>query len=142
MVELAEEINHAAPGYVAERCRLLLNDLKKPVKGSSVLLIGVAYKPNISDQRESPAIPLAKELIDWGANIQYFDTYVPVWAPNGTEAKCWTSVESLERAISEVDVAILLQEHSTVSRETLENSSTPVLDTRGVLSASASVYRL
>lgn len=142
MVELAEEINHAAPGYVAERCRLLLNRLQKSVNGSRILLIGVAYKPNISDQRESPAIPLARQLIGWGAEIQYFDTYVPEWTPNGAEGKVWYSQENLESVIRDFDVVVLLQEHSTVNLSLLETTSTPVLDTKGVLMEGDFVCRL
>ena len=69
MVELAEEINTAAPLYVANRLRDLLNDRGRSVKGSRVLLLGVTYKANISDCRESPADPLAKRLLAWGADL-------------------------------------------------------------------------
>ncbi|MCZ4541782.1 nucleotide sugar dehydrogenase [Dietzia maris] len=142
MVELAEEINHAAPGYVAARSRLLLNEHKKPVNCSRILLIGVSYKPNISDQRESPAIPLAKELIEWGAEVAYFDSYIPEWSPLGRNEKVWTGEPSLSSALEAADLAILLQAHDSVDLAILETSATPILDTKGVLNKVGNVVRL
>jgi len=66
MVELAEEINTAAPLYVANRLWKALNERKIAVNGAKVLLVGVTYKPNISDRRQSPADPLARQLLSWG----------------------------------------------------------------------------
>ena len=86
MVELAEEINHAAPDYVASRVWSLLNDQGRAVNGSNVLLLGVTYKPNIADCRESPADPLAARLASWGANVSYHDPFVPHWSPRGSDA--------------------------------------------------------
>lgn len=133
MVELAEEINHAAPDYVADRVRSILNLVHKPVNGSRIRLIGVSYKPNISDERESPAIPLARRLESWGASIEYFDPYVPRWSVGGSRETPLESVEVLTRDGGGADVAVLLQTHDLVDLDTLQQLEIPLLDTRGVL---------
>ena len=73
MVELAEEINTAAPMYVTDRAWQMLNERQVPVNGAQVLLLGVTYKPDVADLRESPARPLAQRLAAWGANITFHD---------------------------------------------------------------------
>lgn len=138
MVELAEEINHAAPDYVAERCRSALNDMGMPVKGSVILLVGVSYKPNITDQRESPAIPLAKRLYQWGAQVKYHDPLIPHWSPLGGDHEGFESVP----LPTEADIAIFLQNHELVDHDAVVGQGHPVLDTRGVLEQGDSVIRL
>jgi nucleotide sugar dehydrogenase len=142
MVELAEEINHAAPDYVAHRCWEMLNSEGKAANGAKVLLIGVAYKPNISDQRESPALPLAKKLVSWGVEISYFDSLVPTWAPFGLEGESYRTVEDIADASSSADLIVLLQNHRDVDLGLLAQSAVPVLDTRGVIDGGVSVERL
>src|SRR5690606_40601400 len=78
-VELAQEINTAMPAYVARRAQDILNEDGKAVRGSTVLLLGVTYKPDISDQRGSPAVPLAGALMSMGATVTYHDPYVARW---------------------------------------------------------------
>ena len=82
-VELAQSINLQMPAYVVERVADLLNDEGKALRGSTILLLGVTYKPNIADQRESPATPLAQLLLDKGANLVFHDPHVQEWTPNG-----------------------------------------------------------
>lgn len=143
LVELAEEINHAAPLYVAERAQALLNQDSKSIKGSQVLILGVTYKANIADRRESPADPLARQLLTWGADLRYHDPYVPVWqvrtADGSEEFKC---SQDLERAIAEADVVVLLQQHEEYDLTTLAQSAKRFLDTRGVMPESANLERL
>jgi UDP-N-acetyl-D-glucosamine dehydrogenase len=143
MVELAEEINHAAPLYVANRLWKALNERKIAVNGAKVLLVGVTYKPNISDRRQSPADPLAKRLTAWGAEISYHDPFVPQWKVQ-TElgTKTLASAGDVYSAATEADVVVLLQPHSTYDLDRLEESSSLLLDTRGVLDASETVHRL
>lgn len=138
MVELAEEINTAAPQYVAERTRAMLNDAKKAVNGSKVLLLGVTYKPNISDCRESPADPLAARLLGWEADLQYHDPYVQTWHPHGVAATFETQADPYDAA-AQADVVILLQQHHVYDLDKIAASGTPVLDTRGVMNESANV---
>ncbi|MFJ6112189.1 nucleotide sugar dehydrogenase [Dietzia maris] len=142
MVELAEEINHAAPRYVAQRVSLLLNDIEKSTRGSVVLLVGVTYKPNISDQRESPAIPLARDLADLGSVVKYFDPFIPRWSPYAGSDTVIESEGDLYSAARQADVVVLLQQHSDIDLERLAENSPLVLDTKGVMPKTPKVYAL
>ncbi|MCL3862913.1 nucleotide sugar dehydrogenase [Actinotalea sp. K2] len=141
MVELAEEINAAAPLYVADRLWQALNDNRKSVNGSKVLLLGVTYKPDISDCRESPAVPLAQRLASWGAEISYHDPFVPQWSPRAGAASL-SSVEDPYRAACEADAAILLQAHRHYDLERLAAEGSLLLDTRAALPWGGGVNRL
>lgn len=133
MVELAEEINHAAPEYVAERTQKNLNRQGKAVNGAKILLLGVTYKPNIADRRESPADPLAARLAEWGAEISYADPYVPTWAPESLGGRELVAVEDVAKVAAEADIVILLQSHKEFDVRRLAQVSTTFLDTRGNL---------
>lgn len=128
-VELAEEVNNSMPAYVATRLQDLLNDAGMPVKGSSVLLLGVTYKANIADKRESPATPLAKILLRKGAELTYHDPRVATWMIDGTPYKC---VEDLDAAVRGADVVVYLQDHNEYSPDALAQSASLFFDTRGV----------
>jgi len=143
MVELAEEINTAAPLYVANRLWQALNEHKIAVNGAKVLLVGVTYKPNISDQRQTPADPLAKRLASWGAKISYHDPFVPQWKVQ-TEAgeSSLTSAADVYVAAAEADAVVLLQPHSAYDLARLAQASALLLDTRGLVKHSTTVRRL
>jgi UDP-N-acetyl-D-glucosamine dehydrogenase len=141
MVDLAGEINTAAPLYVADRVREALNEQGKPVKGSRILLLGVTYKPNVSDRRESPADPLAKRLLAWGADLSYHDPFVATWSPHGADADL-TSTEDPYEAAAEADVTVLLQQHRDYDRDRLASVASTLLDTRGVIPGGRKVLRL
>jgi UDP-N-acetyl-D-glucosamine dehydrogenase len=143
MVELAEEINTAAPLYVANRLWQALNGQKIAMNGAKVLLVGVTYKSNISDLRMSPADPLAKRLASWGAEISYHDPFVPQWQVQ-TESgfSRLTRVTDLYAAATEADAVVLLQPHSVYDLDRLAQSSALMLDTRGILESSVKVCRL
>jgi UDP-N-acetyl-D-glucosamine dehydrogenase len=143
MVELSEEINSAAPHYVANRLWKALNERKIAVNGAKVLLVGVTYKPNISDRRQSPADPLARRLSSWGADLSYHDPYVPRWSFSAEGgAAALTSVDDVYQACAVADIVVLLQPHSQYDLGRLARESHLTLDTRGVLDESASVVRL
>lgn len=146
MVELAEEINTAAPLYVASRLWEALNAQRVAMNGAKVLLLGVAYKANISDTRESPAYPLAERLASWGAEISYHDPFVSTWSYGrkpGAASATLTSVSDLDEAVARADAVVLLQTHSSYDVERLGNSSKLFFDTRGVSgTANESTYRL
>jgi nucleotide sugar dehydrogenase len=128
-VELAQEINTTMPAYVARRAQNILNHDGKPAKGSTVLLLGVTYKPNIADQRESPATPLARELSMLGAQVTYHDPYVPRWPVNGHEIP---RVPDLESAVTAADLVILVQPHREYDLDALAGAARLLFDTRGV----------
>jgi UDP-N-acetyl-D-glucosamine dehydrogenase len=134
-VELAQEINATMPSYVAHRAQNILNAAGKPVRGSSVLLLGVTYKPNIADQRESPAVPLARQLLGLGAVVSYHDPRVTDWTPGSAEVR---PIASLDEAVPAADLVILLQNHREYDADALATRSQLFFDTRGVTSVEES----
>jgi UDP-N-acetyl-D-glucosamine dehydrogenase len=131
-VELAQEINSRMPGYVVDRAAELLNRHAKPLNGANVLLLGVTYKADIADQRESPARPIARRLLARGAVLSYHDPHVPDWAIDGRDVR---RVTDLDTDIVTSDVVILLQDHSEYDLPQLAASAKLFLDTRGKLDA-------
>jgi UDP-N-acetyl-D-glucosamine dehydrogenase len=135
-VELAQEINSGMPRYVAQRIQSLLNDRALPVNGSSVLLLGVTYKPDIADQRESPAIPLAQNLISLGARVSYADPHVRDWLVEGA-----TRVDDPVLAAADHDITVLLQQHRAFDVPAVAAAARCFFDLRGV-AAGPNVERL
>jgi UDP-N-acetyl-D-glucosamine dehydrogenase len=127
-VELAEEINSTMPAYVAHRAQNLLNKSGLAVNGASVLMLGVTYKPNIADQRESPATPLGRAMLALGADLSYHDPYVPIWSVGGTEIE---RVADLDKAVETADLVILVQNHAAYDVARLSALAPRFFDTRG-----------
>ena len=143
MVELAEEINTAAPLYVAHRLQEALNDAKLAVNGARILLVGVTYKPDVSDLRQSPSTPLADRLTLWGADVAYHDPRVPVWSRHpGDPSTRLESVPDLYAAAADADAVVLLQPHTEYDLARLAEVSRLLLDTRGVVADAPAVLRL
>ncbi|MCZ9298680.1 MULTISPECIES: nucleotide sugar dehydrogenase [Corynebacterium] len=134
-VELAQEINNSMPSYVVQRIAELLNGQKKAVNGSKVLVLGVTYKPNIADQRESPAIPVARELLRRGAQVQYHDPRVAQWNLGAGESL--TCESNLEAAIRNADAVLLLQKHREYDINAIENDAKVLLDAQGIATKSS-----
>ncbi len=137
-VELAQEINSGMPAYVVHRAQDILNTLGKPLNGSTVLLLGVTYKPNIADQRESPAVPLAKQLAAKGAKVQYHDPHVRHWGALGDAA---VRVEDPAQGAAEADLVVLVQNHRDYDIEALSAAAQAFFDTRGIAEGER-VYKL
>jgi nucleotide sugar dehydrogenase len=129
-VELAQEINNRMPGYVVRRIQDLLNEDAKSLSVAKILLLGVTYKADIGDQRQSPAAPLARALSTQGAQVFYHDPYVPKWRPGDHPL---TSVPDLRAALAAADVVVLLQRHAAYDTEDISRHATRILDTRGAL---------
>jgi UDP-N-acetyl-D-glucosamine dehydrogenase len=129
-VELAQEINGRMPGYVTERAAELLNRHAQPVNGARVLLLGVTYKKDVADQRESPARPIARKLRARGAQVAYHDPYVPVWPVDGEAV---SRAADLASAVAAADLVILLQAHRDYDLAWLARDARLLLDTRGVV---------
>ncbi|MPZ94505.1 MAG: nucleotide sugar dehydrogenase [Propionibacteriales bacterium] len=138
-VELAQEINATMPAYVAHRAQNLLNEDGKAANGSTVLLLGVTYKPNIADQRESPAVPLARHLAALGATVAYHDPRVQSWDIAGVDA---TRVDDLEAGVAEADLVILVQNHREYDADALAGLAKRFFDTRGVTATDGASHRL
>ena len=126
-VELAQEINSSMPAYVASRTAALLNDQERSVRGSTVLLLGVTYKPDIADQRESPAVDVARRLLQLGATVQYHDPHVARWDVEGAVP----ADDDVLVAVETADVSVLLQDHSAYDIDAIEDRARCLLDTRG-----------
>jgi UDP-N-acetyl-D-mannosaminuronate dehydrogenase len=127
-VELAQEINASMPSYVARRAQDLLNDNRQAINGATVLMLGVTYKPNIGDDRESPAKPLAKRLKEMGALVSFHDPHIAHWNVEGVER-----VEGdLLQAVADADLVILVQNHRGYDVPLLAGHARLFLDTRGV----------
>lgn len=135
-VELAEEVNNSMPAYVVERVQDMLNEAQKSINGSSVLLLGVTYKPNIADQRESPATPIAQLFLSKGAGISFHDPKVDTWRVAG---KTLQTEPDLHAAIQSADVVVLLQNHSEYDADALSQKASLFFDTRGVTTTSAAI---
>jgi UDP-N-acetyl-D-glucosamine dehydrogenase len=137
--ELAQQVNDRMPAYVAERAARLLHRNGRCANGASVVLLGVTYKPDIADRRESPADPLARRLRAAGARVTYVDPLIDDWSADGVPVP---RSHDLEEALVTADLVILLQPHRSFDLSLVATRSTMVLDTRGVLPPSATVERL
>jgi nucleotide sugar dehydrogenase len=129
-VELAQEINSRMPAYVVERAAELLNQNGKPLNGVRVLLLGVTYKRDISDQRETPALRIAQKLASRGAILSYHDPYVREWRIDEQNVP---RTESLASALAEADLTILLQAHACYDVAWIARTAQLLIDTRGVI---------
>ncbi len=128
-VELAQEINSRMPGYIVTRAAELLNRHQRPLNGSRVLLLGVTYKKDSADLRESPAIPVARRLRAAGAQLSFADPHAASWVVDGEPIPS-ARMESTE--IMTADLVIVLQRHSSYDMDEIERSSRLLLDTTGV----------
>jgi nucleotide sugar dehydrogenase len=129
-VELAQEINDRMPRYVVERVQQLLNREGRALKGAKILVLGVTYKADIADQRESPARPVARRLLRLGAELSYHDPYVRSWQVDGADVP--RAGDDLIAALAAADMTIVLAAHSAYNTETLRRHARLIFDTRGL----------
>jgi UDP-N-acetyl-D-glucosamine dehydrogenase len=134
-IELAGEINTNMPRYVVQRTLEALNYHKKSLNGSKVLLIGLAYKPNVDDDRESPTYKLMELYEEMGADVSYFDPYVPTipFTREHSEYAGRKSVEWNEETISEFDAVIISTNHDNINYRELAKWSDCIVDTRNAM---------
>lgn len=126
-VELAQEINNSMPSYVITRCSELMNANEKVLNKSRILIMGVAYKKDISDTRESPAKDVISGLLDKNANVSYLDPFVENLNINGKEI---TKIET-DSNLSDFDLIIIHTPHSEFKNINFENISSLIFDTTG-----------
>lgn len=129
-IELASEINTGMPRYVVQRIQDAMNDRGSAVQGAKFLVLGAAFKPGVSDTRESPAIDVIGLLRDKGAEVSYYDPYVPAFEEDG-----WglTSVGDPLVAAQEVDCVVIVTDHEGVDYEAISNAAQLVFDSRNAL---------
>src|SRR5882724_11356855 len=128
-IELADSINSGMPGYVVERIAAALNDRSQPVRGSTILIYGVAYKRDVRDVRESPALAIIHELKKRGASVAYMDPHVPELAEDGIVLKGLASAESF----ASFDAVVIVTDHAFLERERLLREANLIVDTRDAL---------
>ena len=136
-IELAGEVNTSMPDYVVHRVSEALNERGKSVKGSRILVIGIAYKPNVDDDRESPSYRLLEKLKQLGAEMKYYDPCVPVirltrehpqWAGERSVDWNWETIHSF-------DVVVIATAHDAVNYQELADWSQCIVDTRNVMTS-------
>jgi UDP-N-acetyl-D-glucosamine dehydrogenase len=140
-IELAGEINTSMPDYVIHQAMVSLNKHGKALQGSRVIIIGLAYKRNVDDDRESPSYALWKRLLEHGAEVDYYDPYCPSIRPSrahaelaGIESRSWESI-----AGSNYDLALISTAHDCVDHDALPGMVRLVMDTRGVCAPAENV---
>jgi UDP-N-acetyl-D-glucosamine dehydrogenase len=135
-IELAGEINTSMPMHVINRTAEALNANRKSVNGSRVLIIGLAYKPNVDDERESPSYTLMEILKARGAEVAYYDPYVPVIRPTREHAH-WTGTRSVNwnrETVQGFDAVIIATNHQSVDYREVADWSPCIVDTRNAMS--------
>lgn len=131
-IELAHEVNSRMPEYVVARIQSVLNDVAKPVRGSRIALLGVSYNANVSDDRETPARPIASQLAAMGAELSYHDPLTSRFMVDGAPMR---RVDDLREAVAPADLAVFLQAHDAIDLDVVVDAARLVLDTRGKMVA-------
>lgn len=140
-IELAGEINAAMPKYVINKAVQALNGAGKSLKGSKVLALGISYKRDVDDMRESPSVHVMELLRDWGADVHYSDPNVPVFPKMREHQFDLSSVDLTPEVLKSYDMVIMLTDHSSFNYEMIEKNSAIVLDTRGKFEEKPNVFK-
>ena len=134
-IELAGEVNESMPEYVIRRLGEVLNARRKPLNGSRILLLGLAYKANVDDMRESPTFRLMDLLDARGADIAYFDPHIPVITPTREHAR-WTGLKSVpwsRKSVAAFDAVIIATHHARFDLARLAKWADCIIDTRNAM---------
>ncbi len=133
-IELASEINTGMPRFAVGKVQDALNNVEKSLKGSRILVLGAAYKPDIDDLRESPALDVMRLLEQKGARVDYHDPYIPVIHEDGGERR---SVTDMMAAVRAADCVVIITNHKVYDYAAILAASRLVVDTRNALGAAA-----
>ena len=133
-IDLASEINSEMPSFVVGKIRQALNNVRKAVRGSRVFLLGMAYKKDIDDVRESPALDVLRLLLADGAEVEYHDPYVSTVRENGSS---WSSVPLSAERLSGADAVVILTDHSAFDYVEIVRHSRILIDTRNATAKSS-----
>tara|TARA_Y100000817_G_scaffold43717_1_gene30225 strand:+ start:711 stop:2024 length:1314 start_codon:yes stop_codon:yes gene_type:complete len=141
-IELAGQINSAMPEHVVELIRYSLNDLAITIKNSNILLIGMAYKKDIDDVRESPSLDIMALLEEQGAMVDYYDPYISEIKWNSEIKKGYLNLSEIN--LDSYSAIVILTDHTNINYDKIKNSSTLIIDTRNVYenSKSKNIVRL
>jgi UDP-N-acetyl-D-glucosamine dehydrogenase len=134
-IELAGQVNRSMPEYVVQRTILALNEERKSIRGSKVMVLGLAYKPDVDDMRESPAFELMDRFADLGAEVTYHDPHIPIIGPTREHAN-WKGVASApwdEATVSGMDVVVIATAHRACDYCELSLWAPLIVDARNVM---------
>ena len=129
-IDLAGYVNASMPEFVVERVADALNDVRKPINGSRIHLYGIAYKPDVGDMRESPALDILDLLTRRGATVTYSDPYVPHFSHGGHALDAIPEADALRRT---TDCFVICTDHASFNWKALVDSGAPIVDTRNAL---------
>lgn len=129
-IELAAEINIYMPYFIVQKITRALNQKQKSLKGSNILLLGVAYKKDIADARESPAIKILELLLKESADVLYHDEYIPELHLHNKENSALKSIDLTEELLKKVDCVVILTDHSNVDYQWVADNCSLIIDTR------------
>ena len=140
-IELAGEINSAMPAYVVEKTMDVLNEVGKPLKGSKVLVLGIAYKKNVDDMRESPSVELMELLRKKGSDVAYSDPFFPSFPQMRKHKFILHSISLSAEMLGCYDMVILATDHDSFDYELIKTHSKLLIDTRGRFAPSQNIIR-
>lgn len=140
-IELAGEINANMPQYVVDKTIRALNEVGKSLKGAKVLALGIAYKRDVDDMRESPSVFIMEMLRDWGADVAYSDSNVPTFPKMREHHFDLSSVELTPQSLAEYDAVLLLTDHTDFDYDMIEQNAKILIDTRGKFRTSKTAVR-
>lgn len=131
MIESSMMVNDNMPEYCVQRSMAILNRHRKPLNGSKVLVLGVAYKNDIDDYRESPAIRVIEKLKDAGAETDFYDPWIPEYKDNG---KVFKGIEKIdEEIISSYDLIVITAAHTNIDYDMVQKNAKEIFDTRNAM---------
>jgi len=131
-IELAGEVNSSMPEYVVSKVVHGLNDHKKSVNGSKILVLGIAYKKNVDDMRESPSVEIMEQLQEHGAIVDYSDAYVPVFPKMRRYSFDLKTIELSKENIQSYDCIVVATNHDDFDYPMILEHAKLIIDTRGV----------
>jgi len=141
MIHAAGHINMRMPHYMVIKISTALNSVKKPINGSKILFLGVAYKPNIDDARESPALEIMDIVAKKGGEILYHDPYIS--KVTTTHGRSFNSVELTPEALAEADCVVITTNHTVFEAEMIKKHARLIVDLRHVIKeGSDNIYKL
>jgi UDP-N-acetyl-D-glucosamine dehydrogenase len=140
-IELAGEINSAMPDYVIGKLAVAMNDRQKSIKGSRILVLGIAYKKNVDDMRESPSVILMEKLRDFGAHVDYSDPHIPIFPPMREHRFNLSSVALTVDSLKSYDCVLLATDHDRFDYDLIGAHAQLVVDTRGKVPAGEAVVK-
>lgn len=130
-IELAGEVNSSMPDYVIAKLSAALNGVRKAVNGSKILVLGIAYKKNVDDMRESPSVMLMEKLRDMGAEISYSDPHIPVFPKMREHRFDLESVPLTKETVASYDCLLLSTDHEKFDYDLIKSNAKLIVDARG-----------